>query len=313
MTAERRTAEIRLAGRTLTGIAMPYETRAQDRAELFRAGAFAPLPDNIALNLQHDAVREIASLRNGLVLQDTPAALELRAELREDSAELNLVRRGVLNGLSVEFHALEESRQNGIRVIEKAQLAGIGLVDVPSYPGSRIELRQRARLMTLRGGIPAGQVLDCRCSPGDCTEALFERGAMDGVTAPGRERDVLAVVGDYSAALASQKRRSVRFWSDGNGGLQYAIDIPNSERGRALIETMDSVNVYGRPVIDLTESEFTRNGTLARYGRAEVRALTLGATDADRGWTPLREKAGDADDLPAANRAAEPQRRQRWH
>ena len=86
MTAERRTAEIRLSGRTLTGDVMVYGSQARDRPERFESGAFNPLPDALALNLQHDPEREIASLGNGLVLQDTPASLEMRAELRPDSA-----------------------------------------------------------------------------------------------------------------------------------------------------------------------------------------------------------------------------------
>ena len=134
---ERRESEVRLAGRTLTGAAMVYGTRAQDRPELFRVGAFNPLPADLGLNLQHDPNREIARLGAGLVLEDSASALELQAELREGSAELALVRRGTLNGLSVEFVVIQETRESGIRVIEKAELAGIGLVDTPSYPRSR--------------------------------------------------------------------------------------------------------------------------------------------------------------------------------
>ena len=311
MTAERRTAEIRLSGRTLTGIAMPYDTRAQDRAELFRAEAFSPLPDNIALNIQHDAQREIASLRNGLVLQDTPAALELRAELRPDSAELALVQRGALNGLSVEFHALAESRQNGIRVVEKARLAGIGLVDVPSYAGSRIELRQR-RLTTLRGVVNEGLEYGCRCGPDGCLTAVFEQNSLSSLLDAGAARELLAVAGDYKAALASRKRRSLRFWRNRDGGLEYALDLPDTQAARDILGMMDNTPVYGRPIIDASTSKYIRQGTTAVYSSVAARGILIGATDEDRGWTPLRERTDDADDLPA-NRAAEPQRRRRWH
>ena len=50
------------------------------------------------------------------------------------------VRAGVLKGLSVEFRSEKETVRNGpVRIIEKAALVGVGLVDYPSYlaPGWR--------------------------------------------------------------------------------------------------------------------------------------------------------------------------------
>ena len=41
----------------------------------------------------------------------------------------------------MEFHALEERAENGIRVIERAELVGVGLVDTPAYPASKAEVR----------------------------------------------------------------------------------------------------------------------------------------------------------------------------
>ena len=309
MSTQFRVSRASIRGRELTGTVVTYGELAPDFREIVRAGAFGNLPGDMPVNVQHDP-RLPASDR--ATLTDSPNALTLRAELlpplpgRPMGGAEWLTRQGALTGLSMEFNTLEStSDDDGNTVVLRAELVGLGLVDSPAYPSSRIQLRQRARLMTLRGGIPAGQTVDCRCGPGDCLEALFERGALDGVTAPGRERDVLAVVGEYSQAVASKNRRSVRFWSDGNGGLQYAVDVPNTERGRALIETMESVDVYGRPVIDLAASEFTKDGALARYSQAEIRAVTIGATDAAAGWTAIR--VADGDELPeVAQRAASP-------
>ena len=41
------------------------------------------------------------------------------------------------------FRALKEGQVNGVRVIEEAELSGIGLVSKPSYEGSRVEARAR--------------------------------------------------------------------------------------------------------------------------------------------------------------------------
>ena len=57
------------------------------------------------------------------------------------------------------------------------------MVDQPSYPASTAEVRRRGdrggRLGTIRGRVPAGRKVDCRCGPGDCLEAVFERGSMN--------------------------------------------------------------------------------------------------------------------------------------
>ena len=71
-------------------------------------------------------------LQPGRVL-GTPenGGLYLRANLpetRESDDALALVRAEVLTGLSVEFRAEKERMAGGVRVIEKAVVAGVGLV-----------------------------------------------------------------------------------------------------------------------------------------------------------------------------------------
>ena len=284
--------EFRVAGRTLSGTALRYGDVSPEHRERFLPGAFAPVPA-VPLNLQHD--RSVVLLpAERYALTDTEHALEVRAELPADSAALKLVRRGALNGFSVEFHSRSETREAGVRVIERAELVGVALVDMPSYPGSTAEVRRRGdrggRLATFRGRVPAGRKLDCRCSPGDCLEAIFEAGAFDNLTAgqvTERGRDILAVVGEYQNAIGSAQRRTVRFWQGRDGALEFAVDVPSTARGEALMETFNVVPVHARPVLDLDASDYTLADRVATYRRAEVRALTIGPTDASRGWTPL--------------------------
>ena len=161
--------EIRAAGRTLTGEAVRYGQRATDRPERFEAGAFAPLGP-LALNLQHDPAIVLATTGDGLAVTDTPRALEVRASLRPGAA-LTLLRRGVLRGLSVEFRALAERTEGGVRVIERAALEGLGLVDEPAYSG-RLEVRRGGfggggwgswGGATLRATVPPNTRLRCEC------------------------------------------------------------------------------------------------------------------------------------------------------
>lgn len=283
--------ELRVAGRTLTGAAMVYGDVSPEHNERFLPGSFAPLPA-VPLLLQHDSKMVIVEPGN-FDLVDNEQALEVRAQLPPEAAALALVRRNALTGFSVAFRARQETRDGDIRVVEKAALLEVSLVDRPSYDGSMAEVRRRGdrggRLGTVFGHVPADKVLECRCAEGDCTQALFESGALDSALSKDRQRDLLAVVGDYKSAIASTRSDGVRFWSDGNGGLRTAVDIPSTTRGRDLWETMTGaeVPIYARPVIDTLESASKRQGDVLRYSQAKVRAMTLGATDASSGWAPV--------------------------
>ena len=139
MEPERRYADFRVSGRTLTGRAIVYGDTSPQFRERFMPGALSPIPD-VALNLQHDS-RVVLLEAGDFVLADGERALEVRAELPAGSAALQLVQRGALSGFSIEFHAREERREAGIRVIERAELTGLALVDKGAYPASTAEVR----------------------------------------------------------------------------------------------------------------------------------------------------------------------------
>ena len=95
------------SGRRLNGPAIVYHDVSPGHREKFVPGSLI-IRDDAVLTLQHDRERIIARNGHGLALTDSPRALNVRADLREGSAELQLIKRGVLTGLSLEFHALEE-------------------------------------------------------------------------------------------------------------------------------------------------------------------------------------------------------------
>ena len=140
MEPERRFAAFRVAGRTLTGRALVYGDVAPEFRERFMPRAFGADVEAPALTLQHDPAMEILPA-GAYVLTDTDRALEVRAELPEGSAALQLVRRGAISGFSIEFRASQERREAGVRVIELAALTGLSLVDKSAYPLSTVEVR----------------------------------------------------------------------------------------------------------------------------------------------------------------------------
>ena len=140
---------VTVVGRALVGTVMPYGQVADGKKgpEKFLAGAFGDVANvDAILNLQHDRKQPLARTGGGgVILVDAPEALTMTATLPETAAgndAVALVTGGVMRGLSVEFAALRERREAGVRVIERAVLLGIGLVDRPAYPAATVEARQ---------------------------------------------------------------------------------------------------------------------------------------------------------------------------
>ena len=147
---ERRFAEgVTVKGRTLTGAAMKYGEVAtvKGRPERFEPGAFGEAKD-VILNLHHDRARPLArSGGGGLDIIDSADALSITAtllETRDAKDAIALVKGGVLRGLSVEFRPKRERHEAGVRVIERAELVAIGLVDTPAYDGATVAARHDA-------------------------------------------------------------------------------------------------------------------------------------------------------------------------
>ena len=153
---ERRLFEVRFVpgeggeDRTLSGIAVPYgvPTRLPWGREQFEAGAFGKVADlDVILNLQHERTAPIARTGGGgLRLIDDEDALRVEATLPETRAAddaLELVRRRVLRGLSIEFFATAESFENDLRRIQSAHLGGVSVVDSPQYSGAEVERRAK--------------------------------------------------------------------------------------------------------------------------------------------------------------------------
>ena len=135
-------------GRRVAGIAMRYGERTTidgKFAEEFRPGAFAPIGD-VILNWQHDRNKPLARTgeHGGLQLADSATELRVAATLPETSLAddaVELIRRGVFRGLSIEFRSVEEKMVAGVRVIQKALLSGIAIVDRPAYSNAEVQAR----------------------------------------------------------------------------------------------------------------------------------------------------------------------------
>ena len=294
---ERRRAELRAApGRRIIGAAMRYGSEAIVRGpdgaavrERFAAFAFADYLRSGAatrLNLMHDSSVVIASTAGGagrglLTLRDNPDALTIEARLPSGDAfdeALALVADGSTAQTSIEFRALEQTVAGDLRIVRQATLPGIGIVDTGAYgTAGAVEVRRRGPVVTMR--VPYDVKLACECSGPNCSFAVFEPGSLADLA-----DEVLAVAGEYSAPLASRSRGTLRLDPD-DAGLAIALDLPDNEAGRAVLEAAAVAAILARPYLDRRLSVSTEDGDTRRYQRAAVRAIVVGATDKLEGWT----------------------------
>ena len=149
MLRERRYFELREAdGRRLSGVAVRFGDVAKLPwgEERIEAGAFSPLGD-VILNTQHDRGRPLARTGGGgLDLRDDGSALTIEATLpatREADDAIELVKSKILRGLSIEFRAVKERMEGKTRIIERAELHAVAIVDSPAYPQSEIQARMK--------------------------------------------------------------------------------------------------------------------------------------------------------------------------
>ena len=295
MVLERRYAELRADGRRLSGVAIRYGDTATLPwgEERIAAAAFAPIGD-VILNASHDRSSPLARTGGGgLELVDTAESLTIRAELPATRAAddvLELVRRGVMRGLSVEFRAVAERMEGGARVIERARLSGIGVVDTPAYPESEVEARRRgARRTWVRGGILYGVEAHCECLTGDCSRVLFRPKALG----PAEGGDVLALTGRASEAVGSSRAGTLTLRNT-DDALEWDLDRAGRDTaaGQTLRDLAQAkVPVYARPLLDDDASTFTEAGKVRTYSKAVVRALLLKPIAGDPslrdGWRPI--------------------------
>ena len=297
MNIERRSAgEVRNERGRLSGRLLRYGDISESHQERFERGALV-LDDVVSMNLFHDEERAIAwKPDGGLTIETRDDEVMLMATLPPIPAAtraLDLVRSGEATGLSVEFHARQERRQAGLRVITDALLTGVGLVRAPSYEQSQVEVRRRRAPGKMKN--PWGQVqyqivraAYCECQDNGIVQVAFDAGAFkEAVESP---REILAIAGDASRAVASKRRGTLSLSQTDDGALdiRLAKEAAETPGGKELIETSRAVDIYARPIIDNEKSEFTDEGKVRKYKSAFMRGILLKPSANADGWTPLR-------------------------
>ena len=231
-------------GEVSTGL--PFRERFEPDSLRWRAADGLPI-----VNVQHRRDRPLARIGGGLELERRAAGLFARVELpdtQEARDAAALVRRRVLRGWSPEFVATRERMAAGVRVIEAADLPGIGLVDSGAYPGSTVAARAgdagvaglievRRRRGRLSGGFAYDRVRTLR-DRGQRRKQQFSAGAFRyALDRP--DREINLILGDYSKPLASRYAGTLEL-TDTPDALLFSAPLPASAAGRELADILDS-------------------------------------------------------------------------
>ena len=251
----------------------------------------------------------------GLKLDNGRQTLAMWAELPPIPAAdraLAEIRAGRVNGLIRRIPRPERERRDGaLRVIESAELRGIGIVRSPSYGDSRVEARAKSGRI-LRATIPADRDLQCECvgrggGGAECAAMVrLQREVMEPMAAAVARafeeaqaglhgRDVLAVARDYGNPVASARRGTLRAVA-GDDGLEIEVDLPTGRVGDDVQAASETAGLVARPLISYEdpETEFVDGPDGRVVSRARVRAFLIGATDARDGWPDARiDHAGE--------------------
>ena len=144
--------EFRADGSALSGLAVPFGQlgtivkAGRLLRERVRPGALSWA--DVVLSRGHDPATAMARTPDSLVVAETAEGIVFRAEppdttLFEDTRRL--IKAGVLRGVSIEFRAIEEAAEAGVRVITKGELLGISIVSRAAYPQTMVQARSKRR------------------------------------------------------------------------------------------------------------------------------------------------------------------------
>jgi HK97 family phage prohead protease len=144
--------EVRGDGRTIHGIAMPFDAPAEIReggwrfTETFRRGAFTKtITERSPQAVKSFAKHARASLPIGRASLLREDALGLYAELRVSATSagdeiLELVRDGTLDALSIGFQPIKDRWSGSRDAVERLEVAllEVSVVDFPAFAGAQI-------------------------------------------------------------------------------------------------------------------------------------------------------------------------------
>lgn len=255
--------------------------------ERFASGALRPHGD-VRFDLDHEFGLVAASTeRRSLRFDQQSDRLTMDAQV--SPLVSRIIQAEDMFGLSVEFVALREHRDNG-RVIDDALLKGVAATAKPAYPDALLELRRSSFSRVFRSSWRPRRKYSCECSGDECGYASFEPQALTDMANKINNSDVIAAWGRYDQPLASSStgRLTAELADD---GLDLSIALPDNDITERLVDASITTGIVARPFLSPDDIEAVSEvididgDPVRRWSDGtSLRAVIVSATDAREGW-----------------------------
>lgn len=285
--------------RTVSGVAMRYGAPALigGIVEEFRAGSFGDSLDDVRLDVQHDRRRILTRTGAGLELQDSANALIFRANLpntRDSDDALELVRKGVLRGASVEFVATAEQYEGRKRIVKSADLVAISLVDDPAYKASTVEARTAPK-GGIRGSYKYGALHTVK-DRGKRRKTRLSKGALQYSIEEDREI-TLSFGSSLNSTIATRSSGNLAVKGTDEAVFATVGKLPDTQAARDMIGLISAGNsLYLRPVYQVPDrpnafEDVPESGnedvTIRQINEAVLLSFNVGVRGGDNGYEAI--------------------------
>ena len=282
--------EYRAADGTVEGTAIDYSDAARIPGpggavmmERVEAGAFGSIGDVVA-NLQHDRQRPLARTGGGgLTLDDGPDALRAKIDLPDttDGRDARaLLARGILRGLSVEMIVHDEEFRGRERIISRADLKGLAVVDRPAYSLSVAALKRWSSIedrAAFNGTYQMDTAETISDAPGRGTvrKRKYRPGAFDASIQDAAQEIGLLTSRNPNDAVASKRSGTLAIEHDGANLIVTASSVAETSAWTDLVARRDAgLALALQPVVKADSGEYDDIPEDPADGSATIRTYT---------------------------------------
>ena len=251
--------------------------------ERIKPGAFGSIGDVVA-NLQHDRQKPLARTGGGgLELSDSAEALRANIDLPDTSDGRDarvLLARGVLRGLSVEMLVDAEEFKGPERIISRAQLKGLAVVDRPAYRMSTAALKRWSEIedrAAFNGTYTMDQPETISDAPGRGTvrKRKYRPGAFDASIQDPAQEIGLLTSRNPNDAVASKRSGTLAIDRDGDSLIVTASSVAETVAWADLVARRDAgLALALQPVIKADSGDYKDIPEDPSDGSALIRTYT---------------------------------------